>query len=51
VRFRVGGETVVVRSSGIVFELARPDGAQVSVPAGAARDRHGNRNGTGLTLP
>ena len=51
VRFRVGGETVVVRSRGTVFEVARPAGAAVSVPAGAARDRHGNRNGTGLSLP
>jgi hypothetical protein len=51
VRFRVGGETVVARSRGTVFEVARPDGGAVSVPAGAARDRHGNRNGAGVTLP
>ena len=51
VRFRVGGETVVVRSRGTVFEVARPDGASVIVPAGAARDRHGNRNEAALTLP
>jgi hypothetical protein len=51
VHFRVGGETVVVRSRGSVFQVARPAGASVTVPAGAARDRHGNRNGTALTLP
>jgi Neutral/alkaline non-lysosomal ceramidase, N-terminal len=51
VRFRVNGETVVVRSRGTVFEVARPDGATVSVPAGAAGDRHGNRNGAAVTLP
>jgi neutral ceramidase len=51
VRFRVGGQTVVVRSSGTAFEVPRPAGASVSVPAGAARDGHGNRNGTAVTLP
>jgi hypothetical protein len=51
VRFEVDGETVVVRSRGTVFEVARPPGASVSVPAGAARDRHGNRSGTAVTLP
>ena len=51
VRFRVNGKTVVARSRGTVFEVARPDGATVSVPAGAARDRHGNRNGAAVTLP
>lgn len=51
VRFLVGGETVAVRSPGSVFEVPRPPGASVSVPAGAARDRHGNRNGTAVALP
>ena len=45
VRFLVGGRTVAVRGRGSVFEVPRPPGASVSVPAGAARDRHGNRNG------
>jgi hypothetical protein len=51
VRFRVGRRTLAVRGRGTVFEVARPPGASVSVPAGAARDRHGNRNGRALTLP
>ena len=51
VRFRVGGRTVAVRGRGSVFEVPRPPGASVSVPAGAARDRHGNRNGKALALP
>jgi neutral ceramidase len=51
VRFRVNGKRVVVRSRGTLFEVARPDGATVSVPSGAARDRHGNRNGAAVTLP
>jgi hypothetical protein len=51
VRFRVGGRTVVVRGRGTVFEVARPAGAVVTVPAGAARDRHGNRNSAPATLP
>jgi hypothetical protein len=33
VRFGVGGETVVARSRGTVFEVARPDGGAVNVPA------------------
>jgi len=51
VRFRVGGRTVAVRSRGTVFELSRTPGQRVSVPAGAARDRHGNRNGAAIALP
>ena len=51
VRFRVGGRTVAVRTRGAVFEVPRPPGASVSVPAGAARDRRGNRNGTAVALP
>jgi hypothetical protein len=51
VRFRVGGRRVVVRSRGTVFEVERPAGAVVTVPAGAARDRRGNRNGAAVTLP
>ena len=51
VRFLVGGRTVAVRGRGSVFEVPRPPGASVSVPAGAARDRHGNRNGKPLALP
>jgi neutral ceramidase len=51
VRFRVGGDVVRVRSRGTTFALARPYGATVRVPAGAARDRFGNRNGTAVTLP
>jgi neutral ceramidase len=51
VRFRVGGRRVVVRGRGTVFEVARPAGAVVTVPAGGARDRRGNRNGAAVTLP
>lgn len=51
VRFRVGGRTVAVRTRGAVFEVPRPPGATVSVPAGAARDRRGNRNGAAVALP
>ena len=51
VRFRVGGRTITVRSRGTLFEVSRTPGQRVSVPAGAARDRHGNRNGAAIGLP
>ena len=51
VRFRIGGKTIAVRGRGTVFEVPRPPGASASVPAGAARDRHGNRNGKAVALP
>lgn len=51
VRFRVGGRMVAVRSRGTVFEVPRAPGQPVSVPTGAARDRHGNRNGAAISLP
>jgi hypothetical protein len=33
-----------------VFAVRAPAGAQISVPAGAARDRFGNRAGAAATL-
>src|SRR5687767_3382744 len=51
VRFRIGGRNVIARSRGTVFEVARPAGAAVTVPAGAARDRYGNRNRMAVTPP
>jgi len=39
-----------VRSLTTTFAVAAPAGATVTVPAGAARDRHGNANGAPLTL-
>ena len=51
VRFRVGERTVIVRSRGTVFAVSREPGERVSVPAGAARDRHGNRNGSATAVP
>jgi hypothetical protein len=51
VRFRVGDRTVVVRRRrGTVFEVAAPAGVPVAIAAGAARDRHGNRNGPAAAL-
>jgi hypothetical protein len=51
VRFQVCGRAVTVRSRGTVFEVSRAPGQLVSVPAGAARDRHGNRSGAAIELP
>jgi hypothetical protein len=52
VRFLVDGEPVVVRQRrGSVFEIAAPPGVPVTVPARAARDRHGNVNGSAFALP
>jgi hypothetical protein len=52
VHFQVGDRTVIVRQRrGTVFAVDAPSGTAVSVPAGAARDRHGNVNGTGFTAP
>ena len=45
-----GAVRQVVRSRGGTFRVAAPDGASVSVPAGAARDRFGNTNAAALTL-
>lgn len=51
VRFLVDGRPVTVRRShGGVFELEAPAGAEVVVPAGAARDGHGNVNGAPASL-
>ena len=52
VRFQVGDQTVVVsQSRGTVFTVEAPAGTPVSVPAGAARDRHGNVNAAEFTAP
>jgi neutral ceramidase len=52
VRFLVDGEPVVVRQRrGSVFEIAAPPGVPVTVLAAAARDRHGNVNGSAFALP
>ena len=49
VRFVVDGREVVVRQRrGTVFEVE--GGATVTIPAGAARDRHGNANREAVTL-
>ena len=51
VPFRIGSRTVrVSRRAGNVFSVAVPPGASVSIPAGAARDRHGNVTGNAVTL-
>jgi hypothetical protein len=51
VRFRVGGKRVrVKRKTRRKFFVAAPPGAAVRVPAGAARDRYGNRNGAAVSL-
>ena len=51
VRFRVGDRLVVVRQRrGTVFTVDAPPGTPVRIPAGAARDRHGNVNGAELLL-
>ena len=51
VRFRVGGRTVTVRKRrGTSFSVAAPAGTPVSVPAGAAADRHGNVAAGGIAL-
>jgi hypothetical protein len=45
VRFRVGRRTVKVkRKRSAVFSVRAPAGAGVTIPAGSARDRFGNRN-------
>jgi hypothetical protein len=52
VTFQVGDSTVVVHNDrGTVFTVDAPPGTPVSVPAGAARDRHGNVNGTPFAAP
>ena len=51
VTFRVNGHRVTAtRHRGHVFAVPAPPGAEVQVPAGAARDRFGNRNGKGLAF-
>ena len=51
VRFVVGGHSVTVRRKrGTTFSVAVPAGASVSIPAGAARDRAGNVNGSAIAL-
>jgi hypothetical protein len=51
VRFLVAGRPVLVkRRAGGVFSVPAPAGAPVTVPAGAARDRFGNRNPTAVTV-
>ena len=51
VRFRVGSRVVTVkRKKGRFFSVRAPRGKSVTVPAGQARDRFGNRNGAALRL-
>ena len=51
VRFEVDGRSVRARPvRGGVYEVAAPTGAEVVVPAGAARDRYGNVNGAAARL-
>jgi hypothetical protein len=51
VAFSVAGKRVVAKKSRSgVFSVKVPAGGTVSVAAGAARDRYGNRNGEPLTL-
>jgi len=51
VTFVVAGRRVVVRRARAgVFALRVPSSGPVSVAAGGARDRFGNRNGNALTL-
>ncbi|MEK6228259.1 MAG: neutral/alkaline non-lysosomal ceramidase N-terminal domain-containing protein [Actinomycetota bacterium] len=51
VRFRVGRRIVrVKRKKGRFFSVRAPRGRSVTVPAGAGRDRFGNRNGAALRL-
>ena len=51
VSFRVGNRTVRVKlRRGRFFSVRAPRGQSVTVPAGAARDRFGNRNGAALRL-
>jgi hypothetical protein len=52
VTFQVGDSTVVIHNDrGTVFTVDALPGTPVSVPAGAARDRHGNVNGTAFAAP
>ena len=52
VRFQVGDQTVVIsQSRGTVFTVEAPPGTPVSVPAGAARDLHGNVNAAEFAAP
>ena len=52
VRFQVGDRTVVVRQRrGTMFTVDAGPGTPVSIPAGAARDQHGNVNGAAFALP
>ena len=52
VTFRVGSQRVKVTrgANDVSFVVRVPGGVPVFVDAGAARDRHGNVNGTGLAL-
>ena len=51
VRFEVDGRSVLVRRrEGTSFSVTAPPGTGVSVPPGAARDRHGNYAAAGLRL-
>lgn len=50
VRFLVDGKPIVARSRSGRFEIDAPAGARIEVPAGAARDRWGNRNGSPVVL-
>jgi neutral ceramidase len=45
VRARVGGHTVTARVVRGTARVPTPNGEQVTVPAGGARDAYGNRNG------
>jgi hypothetical protein len=51
VRFVVGRRVVTVsRRRASTFTVRAPRGTAVTIRRGAARDRHGNRNGNPLTL-
>ncbi|MEX2194159.1 MAG: neutral/alkaline non-lysosomal ceramidase N-terminal domain-containing protein [Thermoleophilaceae bacterium] len=51
VRFMVDGRSVTAEASpGGVFEVTAAAGAEVTVPAGAAQDRHGNVNDSAVSL-
>ena len=50
VELRLQGRRIVLRSRGRRFGVAARSGDAITIPAGAARDRHGNANGTAALL-
>jgi hypothetical protein len=51
VRFRVGRRSVLVRRRrATTFSVKAPAGRRISVPAGRARDRHGNLAAAGIRV-